>query len=369
MSEEDDRAHLVIPDDEWRRVVDPLSECGPRMAELARSALLDGGLTPHSVTHRIKQRSSTIRKIERKARPNYGLSDITDLLGLRVITYFDYEVDRAAQIIEKEFEVDRANSVDKRTKLDPDRFGYLSLHYVVALSESRRRLPEYKKFGTVKFEIQIRSILQHAWAEIEHDLGYKSEQAIPAPLRRRFSRLAGLLELADEQFTDIRQGLRQYENQVEVAVRDNELDVPIDRDSVAAYIRESSRLTQLEEQLAKSLGSTRELRLNALYAEARANELHAVGFVHLHDVDRALETNGEVLWRFVRNWFQQRNRGRQRRTINNGVVLLYAAIAEAMTRPPAETRELLDRLGVGAAILDRLQVQMAKAQAEAAGSR
>jgi ppGpp synthetase/RelA/SpoT-type nucleotidyltranferase len=367
----DDRAAPVvnvISDEQWSRAVEGLRECGPRMEDLVRSVLHEGDLRAHTVTHRIKRREVATRKIERKARADYSLADITDLLGLRVITYFDYEVDQVAEIIEEEFTVDRANSVDKRTVLDPDRFGYLSLHYVVRLSPSRRRLPEYRKLGEIAFEIQIRSILQHAWAEIEHDLGYKSEQAIPAQVRRRFSRLAGLLELADEEFAHIRQDLARYEEEVEVAVRENTLNVRIDRDSVAAYIRESPRLTALEEKLAKSLGSTREARVSPLYAEARANELQAVGFQGLNEIDRMLQTRGEYLWRFVRNWFRrpEREGKKQRPSLNAGVILLYLAVAEATRRPEPEASQLLSRMGVGTWNLDRLITERGKAEAEAA---
>ncbi|HET8660178.1 MAG TPA: hypothetical protein VFM55_14410 [Micromonosporaceae bacterium] len=366
----DDHVPSLISDDEWDRVVALLPECGPRMEELVRSALQSRGLHPHTVTHRVKRRESAVRKIERKARADYSLSDITDLLGVRVITYFNYDVDQVAEIIEQEFTVDRANSVDKRTSLDPDRFGYLSLHYVVGLSDSRRRLPEYKKFDKVRFEVQIRSILQHAWAEIEHDLGYKSKHAIPAPLRRRFSRLAGLLELADEEFAHIRDSLKEYAAEVNVAIRDNALNVPIDRDSVEAYIRESPRLAELEDRLAGSLATTRAPQLNPRYAEARASEMQAVGFRNLNDVDHALARDGEFLWRFVRNWFEsrERNRRRQRRPLNSGVLLLYLAIHGAVQREPADAAALLDRLGVGADLLDQLRAELLRAQQEASVS-
>jgi putative GTP pyrophosphokinase len=79
-----------------------------------------------------------------------------------------------AELIEREFVIDRDNTVDKRKQLDPDRFGYLSLHHIVQLGPTRSQLVEYSSFGGIKAEIQTRSILQHSWAEVEHDLGYKS---------------------------------------------------------------------------------------------------------------------------------------------------------------------------------------------------
>jgi ppGpp synthetase/RelA/SpoT-type nucleotidyltranferase len=364
VSDEDERAHQVFTEPEWDRIVAPLAECGLRMETLVKDALQAGGLSPHTVTHRVKQRGSAERKIERKARTNYALGDVTDLLGLRVITYFDYEVNRAAEIIEQEFDVDRDNSVDKRTTLDPDRFGYLSLHYVVRLGKERRAMSEYRKFHDVRFEIQIRSILQHAWAEIEHDLGYKSEHGIPDQVRRRFSRLAGLLELADEEFANIRRQLQDYRDTVGEAVRDNNLNVPINRDSTFAYIQQSARLAALEQRLARSLGGRRETRLKLPYAEARANELQIVGFRELTAVDHALDRDGEVLWRFVRNRFRHRNRSRPV-NVDSGILLLYLAVAEALRNEPDAAAGLVDQLGAGGTGREVLLGDLRSARAEA----
>lgn len=160
----------------------------------------------HSVTSRIKSKASVRQKLQRPDKRR-ELNDLTDMFGVRIITYFQDEVDLVARLIEREFIVDTENSVDKRSLLDSDRFGYLSLHYILQLNPERSTLPENRAYKDIRFELQIRSILQHAWAEIEHDTGYKSASGAPHAVRRRFSRLAGLLELADDEFLAIREDL------------------------------------------------------------------------------------------------------------------------------------------------------------------
>ena len=73
--------------------------------------------------------------------------------------------------LQDQFYIDEKNSVDKRKALGDREFGYLSLHRIAMVSPQRGKLIEYLRFKDEPFEIQIRSILQHAWAEIEHDLG------------------------------------------------------------------------------------------------------------------------------------------------------------------------------------------------------
>jgi len=131
---------------------------------------------------------------------------ITDLAGVRIIAYFPSDVDKIVPLIEKEFKVDPKHSVDKRLSSDPAIFGYASIHFVVEFRPEMLKLPEYALFDKMKCEIQVRTILQHAWAEIEHDIVYKSPGEIPfRRVRRRFACLAGLLEIADREFESLRQ--------------------------------------------------------------------------------------------------------------------------------------------------------------------
>jgi ppGpp synthetase/RelA/SpoT-type nucleotidyltranferase len=190
-------------DREYENTISRIQEFRLVLERLIQVLLEAGGIRVHSVTSRVKSKNSVMRKLERPGKER-DINSLTDLLGVRIITYFRDEVDAVAKLIEREFLIDPENSIDKRNVLDPDRFGYLSLHHIAQLNQTRSALAEYRSYKDIRFELQIRSILQHAWAEIEHDLGYKTEAAVPRTVRRRFSRLAGLLELADDEFLGIR---------------------------------------------------------------------------------------------------------------------------------------------------------------------
>src|SRR6266481_1271157 len=143
-------------------------------------------------------------KEQNPEEPKYGnpMSDITDLAGVRVITFFPSVVNEVCRLIQDEFEV--IERVDHTASAEREqRLGYLSVHYLVQLASNRKKLSEYKKFDGLIAEIQVRTVLQHAWAEIEHDIRYKSTSTIPQAISRRFLTLAGLLEIADHEFEAI----------------------------------------------------------------------------------------------------------------------------------------------------------------------
>lgn len=163
------------------------------------------------VEHRTKTVESFREKITR-ANKNYSdpMRDIKDLAGLRVIAYYAEDVESTCSLVESEFAIDRQNSIDKGKLLRPNEFGYRSVHYVAQLSEQRRALLEWNRFAGLAFEIQIRTVLQHAWAAISHALEYKAEEDVPSQFKRKLSRLSGLLELADEQFSELKHQQEQF---------------------------------------------------------------------------------------------------------------------------------------------------------------
>lgn len=155
----------------------------------------------YAINHRIKEEKSLAGKLERKSDKYSSLSDITDILGARVVCFFSDDVDKLAAKIEENFTVDWESSIDKRKYLNVNAFGYLSLHYICSLKQDGDYPAGLKN---KRFEVQMCSLIQHLWAVMEHDLGYKTKYGVPNAVRREFYRLAGLLEIADEHFVNIR---------------------------------------------------------------------------------------------------------------------------------------------------------------------
>ena len=254
-------------------------------------ALLDSSkIAYNSITHRVKTWSSLAEKIDRKNKYS-KLEDITDIVGVRVITYYSEDVDRVADIIEAEFNVDHENSIDKREALEPDKFGYCSVHYVVQMSSERLALRENQGYRGIKCEIQIRSVLQHAWAEIEHDTGYKSETPIPKELRRSFSRIAGLLEIADKEFNNIRRELSQYKEDAAKNLSTQEfLSKELDAIIIDVVLQTDSSLRLLNAHISSLFGEPLDNEINTSNVTSIIEKLNWIG---VHTVNELLTVTRE----------------------------------------------------------------------------
>jgi putative GTP pyrophosphokinase len=318
-----------------------------RTEQLIRELLRARQIRVHAITSRPKTRDSLRDKLQRSQHAYAKLNEITDLAGVRVIAYFYDDVDKIAKMIEQEFEVDQANSVDKRKTLEPDRFGYVSVHYVVSLSASRRALPEYAHLASGKLEIQIRSVLQHAWAEIEHDLGYKTEKAVPAPIRRSFCRLAGLLEIADGEFVNIRTNLRHYERAVVKQIRDEPSTVMLDKASLSAYVSDSLVLAKADGDLALAVGAV--MRFSEQYIDILLKNLTSAGFDTIASVDNALQAAGKRLTAFQLALFPK-GRWSNLSDTDKGVSLYHLCLYVAAPKGEEAISSYLKSIGLSEAL-------------------
>ena len=212
--------------EEYRENLPRFEEVSREIRAALQKTFDDAGLLLAGIESRVKTEKSLAGKLELKGSKYATLADITDIIGLRVITFYIDDVDKVASAVERLFEVDWENSVDKRKVHEIDSFGYLSLHYIC----SRPGFP-------YRFEIQMRTVLQHAWANMNHDTGYKSGVEVPRRYLRNLSRLAGMLELVDEQFSQIRSELTDYRRRVQALVASGNLDdAPLDGDTFRSFL-------------------------------------------------------------------------------------------------------------------------------------
>lgn len=199
------------------------------VSRVVQECLKKDGIKVHSVQSRAKDPTSFGRKaaIPSETNPNAPkykepLKEITDLAGVRIITHFPATLTQVDHLLSEEFEI-----VEKSNKglelIEEERFGYQSIHYLVKVKPDRARLAEYARFADTIVEIQVRTILQHAWAEIEHDIQYKSSKTIPAEIRRRFMALAGMLEVADREFQAIQDADKKIEDHAKNMVQRGDL--------------------------------------------------------------------------------------------------------------------------------------------------
>ena len=225
-----------------------------RLSHLADEALRHALDAQHvkvtAMEHRIKTETSLAGKLELKGGKYQTIDDVTDIVGLRVVTFYSADVDKVAAIVNEAFIVDRRNSVDKRKQHRLDSFGYNSLHYICRLPKTVVDDPEMPLLNELCFEIQMRTALQHVWSTLDHDTGYKGDVKIPHEYMRQFGRLAGMLELMDEEFSRLRNVLVDYRRQMLALEASGQLDsVDLNAETFRRYL-ETHPFDRLNQRIA-----------------------------------------------------------------------------------------------------------------------
>lgn len=167
---------------------------------------LTNSLKVHVVSSRTKEPDSFRKKSLRRSKDGKYLysnpiDEIEDLSAVRIICFSNSQVEEVCQIVKSNFKVHE--TIDKAKELSrAGKVGYVSQHFIVSVDNDRVKLPEYSGFKDMKAEIQVRTVFQHAWAEVEHRLQYKDDSPKPE-LRSRFQALAGLVQIADREFDEL----------------------------------------------------------------------------------------------------------------------------------------------------------------------
>lgn len=131
------------------------------------------------------------------------LDRIADLVTVRVLLRFPEDVYKVEEIVCSEFDVDLEHSIPSSGLEDPFRFGYPAVVYSLSLSESRSSLREWRKYLGLGFRLELRTVLQEAWATISPRVNLNVDSVSEKKLKRKLVRLAALLEEADEGFLSL----------------------------------------------------------------------------------------------------------------------------------------------------------------------
>ncbi|GAK51734.1 hypothetical protein U14_02979 [Candidatus Moduliflexus flocculans] len=217
-----------------------------RLRDLLGVLLQADGVHIDHIEMRVKTLESFLEKIEHKKYYDAPFDRIKDLIGLRIVTYYQDEVERVRAMIEREFTLDEDHSVDKTASLEADRFGYRSLHLIISLEHKRCVLPEWKSFAGIPAEIQVRSILQHAWAVFSREFDYKAPSQAPDALRRKLFQLSAQLEGADQDFTTLRLRSEAIAKEYRADVTQGQLELPLDLDSLREFMEQHVQAQEWE---------------------------------------------------------------------------------------------------------------------------
>ncbi len=245
------------------------------------------GIELNSVECRIKTEASLAGKLKRKGYKYAALTDITDIVGARFITFFNEDVDRIASMAEQLYDIDWQNSVDKRKQHSFNSFGYNSLHYICRVPKSLFYDENFPELNNIRFELQMRTALQHVWSAIQHDIGYKTEIDIPVEYQRSLSRMAGLLELADNEFSRIRNDITEYRRRMQNLMQRGRLEeVALDGDTFNSYLKQRPF-----DRLNRKIASITQAELQETNFHPYLRVLRQLGMKTLGDVERMIEEN------------------------------------------------------------------------------
>ncbi len=221
---------------DYRESHDRYEAFSERLGELLQNLLHIEGIDVAQLEVRAKSPQSLAEKVARlNLEPGDALREVSDLIGVRVIVYSTHDVPRVGTLLEREFRVD-----DRRSAVADKPLDHLApSHYVLSLTSARSHLPEWRDYRDLAAEVQVRTVLQQAWALLDRKLVYKSDTAVPSELHRSVSRMATLLEIADEQFASLDETASRLDATHRRSIATGDLSAQLDALTLRAYLEET----------------------------------------------------------------------------------------------------------------------------------
>lgn len=187
--------------EDWERDEPNFKNLGEAVFLYIKQHITDYEIFPE-ISQRTKELLSIIKKIKKKNKQKpYSYDDLKDKLGIRIICSYQEDLDTIDSFLKTHFQV--LKSEYKKDYLDFDKLDYTSNHYDVKVKMDTYEFKDHLEYVDLVFEIQVRTLNQHAWSNTAHSLAYKQETDISVYLKRRIYRLLSLYEIADDEFSSV----------------------------------------------------------------------------------------------------------------------------------------------------------------------
>ncbi len=251
-----------------------------QLASVVENMLKQNKISYLSIESRTKSINGIEEKIKRKNYKN-PKEQLTDISGIRVILYTEDDVQKVCKIVKDIFQIDRTNSLDDIKRLSIDKIGYRSTHFVCDIGEIRSEMEEYNSFSGLKFEIQIRTILQHAWASLTHDRNYKFGGSLPQNIQRKINLYSGMLEVVDMGFSEIIHDIEKYKISLSNKNASEYTDCNIDSINLVEYLNKLAHENNYKFEILKQEFDNQEV----------INELHFFGIYKISELEEIIPKN------------------------------------------------------------------------------
>lgn len=194
------------------------------------------------IESRLKSWGSLEEKLSRKSLELNQITDLNDLVGIRVILLFKKDLLEVGHLLEKTFTI--SSKEDTGSRLDDGQFGYQSQHYILSVPQKWADIPTFEDLQGLKVEVQVRTLAQHIWAAASHKLQYKQEESVPPPLRRAIYRASALLETVDLEFERVLEERKIYiDKSAERFTSDEHLNVDLLAATLEKLLPPQNRIT------------------------------------------------------------------------------------------------------------------------------
>ncbi|MBF7045777.1 hypothetical protein IY974_04265 [Campylobacter volucris] len=340
--------------------------------QLLENAINEGKIKLDKNAIELKSRTKTIESFkgkisrdDKKSKYKDPINEVTDLVGIKILLTSLKDEHEVYELLKLELKdnIDWENSIDKTKDIKKQRkFGYLGRHLVISYNDKMLKLigeeDDYdsKNFSNLKAEIQIKTLLQHVWAEVEHKARYKAGEELDDDKKRYFDRLAALIEVADDLFKDLIEETEKINKQSKKYIdkEQNELDTQeqIENEPKVLISSESMALYLENEKVKEKFKSlNKENVLYVLYNEEpsliSANFIELLKIINIYytkDLNTLFdEQNKKILYKYAQSILDIDKSPSRLPKLSIMQILAYAKANEKQKEKIKEKKLIFDR--------------------------